>query len=245
MSNKWDFYFARLNDEPASLFVDLGIRDSVPDPLRTHLIWCWVYINQPRSDGLSSASEAPTLWTIENDLVGSIKEQASFVGRITTAGRREFYFYAEDVARCEETISHTLGKHAAYRFDIGSKRDELWSEYLDLLYPSPEDFQRIENRSTIEVLEQQGDQLAKSRPVSHWAYFSTQGAREAFLAEVTKNGFTTAAELGDPSTHQYGVRLEKMTSIERIDDVTIELFRLARSYDGEYDGWETTVEKPS
>ena len=136
MSKEWDFYFARVNDELASLFVDLGIRNSAPDPLRTYLVWCWVYMNQARSDGLSSASEAPMLGTIEDDVVSSLNGQALFVGRITTAGRREFYFYTEDPPRCELAIEHAMGRHAGYRFDLGSKRDSPWSQYLDLLYPS-------------------------------------------------------------------------------------------------------------
>ena len=31
MSNAWDFYFARVNDLLASIAVDLGVRDAVPD----------------------------------------------------------------------------------------------------------------------------------------------------------------------------------------------------------------------
>ena len=89
MSDEWDSYFANVNDELASLFVDLGIRDSLPDPLRPHLTWCWVYMNQPRADGLSDGDEAPLLGAIEDDFLGSLKETA-FAGRITTAGRREF-----------------------------------------------------------------------------------------------------------------------------------------------------------
>jgi len=203
-------------------------------------------MNQSRPDGLSSADEAPVLWTIENDLAGSLKESETFVGRITTAGRREFYFYGDDPTRCEDAISRTMRRHPAYRFDLGNKRDELWSHYLDLLYPSPEEFQRIKNRRVVEVLEQRGDQVAKARPVSHWAYFATPEARNAFLAEVTRRGFTIvdgSTDAGEPSPNPYGVTLEKVDSVDQIDDVTIELFRLARSHDGVYDGWEAAVEK--
>jgi hypothetical protein len=248
MSKEWDFYFAHVNDELASLFVDLGIKDSVPDPLRTYLVWCWVYLNQARSDGLSSASEAPMLGTIEDDIVGSVKEQALFVGRITTVGRREFYFYTEDPPRCEHAIEHAMRGHAAYRFDLGSKRDDSWSQYLDLLYPSPEELQRIKNRRTVEVLEKDGDKLTKARPVFHWAYFATPVDRNAFLVEATRRGFTIADDstnTGEPSPRPYGLTLEKVDSIDKIDDVTIELFRLALLHDGEYDGWETSVEKAS
>ena len=41
MSDNWDFYFANVNEMPASLFVDLGIRNSAPDPERPWLLWVW------------------------------------------------------------------------------------------------------------------------------------------------------------------------------------------------------------
>lgn len=30
MSEEWDFYFCQVDDKPASIFVDLGIREQVP-----------------------------------------------------------------------------------------------------------------------------------------------------------------------------------------------------------------------
>ena len=161
MSDDWESYFANVNDELASLLVDLGIRDSAPDPQRPHLTWSWVYMNHSRPDGLSASDEGPLLGIIEDDLVRSLKDCATLVGRITTAGRREFYFYGHDTTRCEDTISRTMRKHPAYRFDLGSKRDELWSRYLNLLYPSPEEFQRIKNRRVVDALEQRGDNMRR------------------------------------------------------------------------------------
>jgi uncharacterized protein (TIGR01619 family) len=186
------------------------------------------------------------LGTIEDDLVASLNERATFVGRITTAGRREFYFYGDDTTHFEDTISRAMRKYAAYRFDMGTKQDEPWSQYLDLLYPSPEEFQRIKNRRVVEILEQHGDQLAKALLVSHWAYFATPEDRNAFLAEVAGRRFTIAdasAYAREPSPYPYGVTLARVDSIDQIDDVTIELLNLAQSHAGEYDGWETAVEK--
>jgi hypothetical protein len=244
MSDDWDCYLANVNGELASLRVNLGIRHSVPDPLRPHLTWCWVYMNRPRPDGLCSADEAPMLGTTEDDLVGSLKDCATLVGGITAAGHREFYFYGNDRSRSKGVISSTMRRHAAYRFDLGSKRDKPWSQYLDVLYPSPEGYQRIKNRRGVDFLRGHGDPLAKAWPVSHWAYFATPEARGAFLAEVARRGFTIvdgSAYVGKPSARPYSVTLEKVDSIDQIDDVTIELLRLARSHDGEYDGWETAV----
>src|SRR5262245_35159471 len=104
MSDSWDFYFANVNDVIASLFVDLGIRDSVPDSDRPWLLWTWVYFRQPRDDGLSSSEEAPVLNEIEDALTKKVQEttEAELVGRITTAGRREFYFYGPQAGRFEQ-----------------------------------------------------------------------------------------------------------------------------------------------
>jgi regulator of RNase E activity RraB len=98
------------------------------------------------------------------------------------------------------------------------------------------------------MLEKNGDKLTNARPVSHWAYFATPVDRKAFLVEATRRGFTITDDstgTGEPSRRPCGVTLEKVHSIDKIDDVTIELFRLALLHDGEYDGWETSVQKTS
>src|SRR5262245_41543090 len=107
MSDDWDFYFANVNNVVASLFVDLGIRDSVPDPDRRWLVWTWVYFQHPRDDGLSSSEEAPVLNQIEDALTEVVKNitEADLVGRITTAGRREFYFYGSQPDRFKQAVA--------------------------------------------------------------------------------------------------------------------------------------------
>lgn len=246
MPDEWEFYFANVNDVLASLFVNLGIRNSVPDPKRPHLTWLWIHMNHQRPDGLSSSDEATVLGIIEDDVVGSLSDCATFVGRITTAGRREFYFYTDDPTQCENAIGRTMGEHPAYRFDLDHQRDEPWSQYLSLLYPSPEDFERIKNRRTLDVLADQGDQHTKTRPISHWAYFPTAEARDAFCASATTKGFTlvdNSIYVDDLSSDPFGAHLEKVSAVSDIDDVTIELLRLANSHGGDYDGWEARVEK--
>ncbi|MFM8188295.1 MAG: DUF695 domain-containing protein [Pirellula sp.] len=112
MSDQWDFYFANVNDKLASLFLDVGIRDRVPDPSRPWLLWVWVTFQSPRDDGLSDAGESKALADIEDAITETITSSLDgvFVGRITTDGRREFYSYAtelESVPGC--FVSHTSG----------------------------------------------------------------------------------------------------------------------------------------
>jgi regulator of RNase E activity RraB len=250
MSDAWDFYFAKVNNVVASLFVDLGIRDSVPDADRPWLLWTWLYFRQPRDDGLSSSEEAPILHEIEDTLTKEVKEttEADLVGRITTAGRREFYFYGPQPGRFEQAVASTQKRFADYEFDTGTKEDPDWSQYLNVLYPSPEEHQRIKNLHVIEALEKHGDSLKKSRPVTHWAYFKSPQDRNKFIAKSVSAGFkvTDQSESDNSAAeHPYGVTLERVDHVDwnSINEATLELFRLAQEVNGDYDGWETSVEK--
>ena len=164
-------------------------------------------MNNAREDGLSSSDESNVLWRLEEDLLLSLRDRAILAGRITTAGRREFYFYGHDPQDCEHAISDALKKHPTYRFDVGIKTNDVWSQYLNLLYPSDEDLQRIKNRRTAEVLEERGDLTARDRPVSHWAYFTSTAARDAFVSEVTARGFAVvdSHDCEETTTFSYGV----------------------------------------
>ncbi len=250
MSNNWDFYFARVNDVLASIFVDLGIRNSVPDAGRPWLLWTWVYFRQPRDDGLSSSEEAPILGDIEDALAEEVKETtgAELVGRITTAGRREFYFYGPQPQRFEQAVASTRKRFAHYEFDVGTQEDPDWSHYLNVLYPSPEDHQRIKNGHVIEAIKKHGDSLKRPRPVSHWAYFASTQDRSKFIAKAVTVGYKVTDQSEDDKSeaeNPYGVTLERVDHVDwdSINAATLELFRLARDVGGDYDGWETSIEK--
>jgi regulator of RNase E activity RraB len=250
VSDAWDFYFANVNDVIASLFVDLGIRDSVPDPDRPWLLWTWVYFRQPRHDGLSSAEEAPILVDIEDALTNAVKEasQAELVGCITTACRREFYFYGPQPGIFEQAIAGAMKGFPDYEYDTGTKDDPDWSQYLNVLYPSPEDHQRIKNLHVIEALEKHGDTLRKPRPVSHWAYFKSPQDRNKFIAKAVSAGFNITDQSESENSeaeHPFGVTLERTDRVDwdSINEATLALFRLAQEVNGDYDGWETAVEK--
>jgi uncharacterized protein (TIGR01619 family) len=250
MSDNWDFYFAHVNEVVASLFVDLGIRDSVPDPHRPWLLWSWVYFQQHSDDGLSTSDEAPVLNQIEDALIQAVKErtEAELVGRITTNGRREFYFYGPRSDGFAEAVANALKNYPEYQFDAGAQDDPEWSQYIDVLYPTPEECQRIANRQVVENLEECGDSLKAPRPVRHWIYFKSSEDLSKFVAEAVSSGFKVIHESESDdleSDYLYGVTLERVDNVDwdSINDVTLHLSRLAGAFGGDYDGWETSVEK--
>ena len=136
MSDDWDFYFARINDAPASIFIDLGVRADVPLEKRPWLLWVMVQIKAPKPDGLASNEEAAKLNAIGEALAAAIGATcgAQLVARVTGAGRREFYFYATEPGELQSAAASAM-KPFDYQFEFGSTYQPDWDQYLSL-FPS-------------------------------------------------------------------------------------------------------------
>jgi len=130
-----------------------------------------------------------------------------------------------------------------YRFDLGDQEDPLWEQYLHVLYPSPEDLQRIANMDLLEVLVQKGDVLTVAREVQHWIYFRSEPSRSRFRDAATGAGFGIVGESESKEELPFGISVTRTQSIEQasIDRTVIELLNLAQRFEGEYDGWETPI----
>ena len=139
-SEDWQVYMSRVNGEPGAIRVDLGLGPVVPLADKTHLLWVWVYFQSPREDGLSNSEESPQLYAIEDELVPEVERwcRAVLAGCITTQGRREFYFYGETADRFEDSVTRAMQGFPEYRFELNRQLDTDWTEYLNLLYPTPD-----------------------------------------------------------------------------------------------------------
>jgi hypothetical protein len=140
MPEGWNFYFCTVNDVLASVALDLSLRKQAPDLSKPELLWVWVYFKSPRPDGLSSESEFNALIAIEKQITKSLEQEfcAILSGRITTAGRREFYYYGAHSDRFEPIVADALGRFPDYEFDCGVQKGPEWNQYLNVLYPSDE-----------------------------------------------------------------------------------------------------------
>lgn len=250
MSDKWEMYFAPVDEEPAAILVDLGIAESVPDPDRPLLLWMVLPMKSPDENGFGSEEEEPLLTSIEDTFIDAVEltTGAIMVGRITSCGRREFYFYAKSDEGFEETITEAMEAFEDYEFETGSQEDEEWSQYFDVLYPSPEDAQQIFNRQVIDRLSDSGDSLETPRAVDYFANFPSSESRSQFIAEVVAKGYEVVGQRfnNEPGAElPYTVNLQRVSPIDwdTIDEFTFELFDLAAEHEGEYDGWGSPVVK--
>ena len=246
MPEDWDFYFCRVNDVLASITLDLSLRKVVPDLSKPDLLWIWVYFKSPRPDGLSDSSEFDTLIKIEDKLTETLESKFNAIlsGRITTDGRREFYFYGSHSDAFDSVVVDALALFPGYEFDSGFQKDPEWKQYLEVLYPSDENLQRIKNRSVLDVLERKGDTLEAPRDIFHWIYFRTKSDREAFWTAIQLLSYrleSTPENAG--GDFPFGLCIVRLQSLKQddIDEAVIELFRCAKEFQGDYDGWETKV----
>lgn len=245
MSDDWDFYFCRIDDNPASIFVDLGIAKEAPIAKYSVMAYVRIHMQTPRNGGLSGQAEFDALKSLE-DALESLQANgaALYIGRNTSNGCRDLYFYTLTPESWAERVAHVMKAFPSYEFEYGTRSDPDWNTYFRFLYPSDEDRERIQNRRTCEDLERNGDSLEKERPIEHWAYFPDSDSRQKFSTQAASLGYNIEA-LIEPESQQdsYGIRLScvGIPSIANIDALTIPLFRAARDHGGAYDGWETEV----
>lgn len=245
MSDDWDFYILQVDDQPASILVDLGIVRDAPIRTHPHLGYLRLVMRQPRPDGLSSQDEFETLMAIGDQVIPQITGAASaiFVGRNTTAGNRDFLFYVSDVSAFEAAATSAMKLFPAYTFEVGSREDAEWTVYRNFLYPAPDDMQRIQNRRVVINLEQNGDDPTRPREIDHWVYAPDRTKQQAIITHILSEGFALINAATTPDEQgNYSINFKRTDAPSNIDDVTLPLFQRVTELGGDYDGWGCTIQ---
>jgi uncharacterized protein (TIGR01619 family) len=246
---EWDFYFSNIENKPGSIALDLGLFKVAPIKNRDNVCWISIEMLEPREDGLSSTNESIILGELEEQLAGKMKEKHSaiYAGRMTSNGKRAICFYLGDTTLVDKTISDIMVTYPKYLFDYEIREDKTWGNYFEFLYPLPEQYQCMLNRRVVDNLEKNGDKLIKERPVDHWIFFKTDNDKKAYLDKVIADGFQIVTNDFDKSLGEYPYRLHisRVDKVDNnsVDEYVIHLWKLANEMNGDYDGWETSIEK--
>ena len=243
---RWVSYFANVNDKLSSIALDLNLRGQAQLKNKPRLFWVWVYLRSAMPNGLPDDREFDALAAIEDRLVQALGRAFDAVeaGRITGDGRREFFFYGPDSANLDASVSLVLKDFPQYRYDLGSRDDPQWTHYLKVLYPSGEDFQKISNSGVLAALMNEGDTLEAVRDVHHWIYFDSAAQRQEYAILAKDLGYKTESETereGQSKPFCLQITRDQAVTSAQIDTAVIELFRLAKQFNADYDGWEAAV----
>ena len=244
MSDDWDSFFLRVDDQPASILVDLGIRKEAPIRSHATMGYLRVPMRRPRQDGLSSKDEFDELIALENHVTGTIVGDgtAIFVGRNTSGGNRDFYFYVTDPTKFENDARAAMREFPAYACETGAQEDRDWRTYFDFLHPSEIDLQRIMNRRVLQQLQERGDNANNERRIDHLALLPGPEAQSAFTGYVQTEGFSIESAPHEPNAKgQFSVEFSRVDRPARIDEIVVPLVRMVVELGGVYDGWGCPV----
>jgi hypothetical protein len=216
--------------------------------IRSHATMAYlrVLMRRPRADGLSSQGEFDDLIALEDRVTGKIIQggAAIFVGRNTSGGNRDFFFYVADPAKFEDDARAAMREFPAYKYESGTREDPEWQTYFEFLHPSQTELQRILNRRVLGQLQQQGDNANNPRKIDHLALLPNAEAQSAFAGYVRAEGFDTASVLGEPNSDgQFAVAFSRIDQPALIDEIVEPLFLKATELGGVYDGWGCPVSR--
>jgi uncharacterized protein (TIGR01619 family) len=248
MPDDWKFFMCQMGDHLASIMVDVGIADSI-ESAPPRLARMRLKYKQPSENGLPTNEEFEAVVALEDTLEEFLAGTGDvYAGRVTTKGHRQFLVYTTRDEQTWKAFAGDLSARSGYVVQGLVEDDAAHDGYWKDLYPTPDDWCVIRDMEVVEQLEKAGDDSSVERKIEHWIYFPSEAAAGPFIAWATADRFTHDAEYsGADDDGRYGVRLHHVGPSDQraISSHTIALSRKAQEFGGDYDGWETSVEKPA
>ncbi|PWT98044.1 MAG: hypothetical protein C5B52_12780 [Bacteroidetes bacterium] len=245
----WDVYLMASGKKPVAIMVDLGVKPAAPMADRPNLIILHLFFRDTTSEGMPTNAEIKNLDNLEESFISPVEStlDAVYVGRYTKDGKRDFFFYTNDTVGYRKIFEEKLGSFAKYEWSALAKKDAKWSDYFDVLYPTPRELERIKNRRGVDKLKSEGDRLTESRKVEHWIFFKYPEDRKTYAALVQDVKFEVIGSTDEKGVdgYRYGLHISRIDKVDynSIDKVSLYLWDLALKNRGRYDGWETDVVK--
>lgn len=202
---------------------------------------------RPRPNGIPEPEEWDYLLGFEGKLIEAFatRNKAVFAGHIYMGGGYQGYFYASAWDGMDRTLDQVAasmprnGPH--YDVEMGGREDPDWEFYRQHLYPNPLGMQSILTSQVVQMLEKDGDDLKKSRPVRHMLSFKDENAAKAFARRVLKEKFSIEKEFkNEDSQLPFVTIISRNDTVEShsIDHTVSWVFLQAVECGGKYEGWE-------
>jgi uncharacterized protein (TIGR01619 family) len=251
MSEHWEVFVCQIGDHNAFVAYDQGLSETIDGLAPTSLLKIKATIKQPNEQGLPQKAELDDLNLLEQVLETQIREYEGVpVGRVTVAGLRIFYYYVDLCDADCKTMVDAFAQQTGYELRFTTRLDTGREGYWQDLYPSEDERQIAADMRTIDELRLRGDDLNQSRKVEHWAYFADEDQMTSFVDWLKSQSFSIeSARAVNPEDsvdeqHSHRVRFfhELAPTLSNVSEVTITLANKAREHNGDYDGWETSVQ---
>lgn len=243
---EWDFYLCRIEDKPASIRLNLALRNVAPLEDFPFQASFFVKMQNPDENGMSSNEEYPILCDIEDAIHETTEAMGVInVGVIKSDGALEICMFAQNVDNLEDTCRSVLAeKFPEYLSKFSIQEDPEWDFYFNFLFPDQYYFQQMMNRRVVYQLEQQGDQLETPREIDHWLYFASEEECNKYVKEVENQGYKIVSKdkIENENT-PYQLHISRSDAPSEIDEAVWQLLDILKHFDAYYDGWGCNVMK--
>ena len=242
---EYELYVTAIDDGRALVNVDFAIADKAPIPELHWLMGIQVEFLNPDVDGFYTEEEEERILEIQEYVIKVMNEEARarFVGSVTYAGTRMFYFYGPDVEYIAPLVGKISSEFNDYDFNYMSDNDGQWSFFFNAIYPTELDMAHIRNRYMVQNLKESGVDLSDEYSIYYYFYFQDGASRVQAAATLTRLGFEVVDD------HMYVEELEPMSlglkmkakhdlNLMTLTEKTYECFETMEEHIGVYDGWE-------
>lgn len=244
MSDHWDIYFCTVEDQFASIVLDMDVGHEM-DPMEySYPMGLRIHIKNPGESGTPVGEEADLVNELEDLLTNEVAMIGINVGRLTTNGVRELYYYFNSPYNLMDKASRIFNEQGYTVEVIEIVEEDPWEFYYNFLYPNKYQLQHMGNCKVVDSLAESGDVLEESRRVDHWLFFNSNLDRTNFEIKAKALGFNIVVDrLDDKDEYVSQIYREDYVNLHSINEVTDILVDLSEAYNGRYDGWETMVIK--
>ncbi|WP_299325937.1 DUF695 domain-containing protein [uncultured Maribacter sp.] len=247
---RWDAYMAAYEDgKIGSTTLRMDLNEITPIEDFNYVLVTGLSYETTNENGFPENETFAVLHKVADELMEIIQKETEYitVGSFMFNKERLEYFYLKEPKNLVYIIENFYKEYyPEYKFYVNIKEDKEWTYYKDFLYPSEEVQNYMADQSVLRSLEEAGDLLSKSRPVYHWLYFSTEDEMKRCENDLVSSNFiVNNAGINTESDLPYELHVYRVdhVDIDTIYPITSQLRVMARKYGGEYDGWETSVEK--
>ena len=248
MQEYWELYMKNLEGKPASILFNAGISMEL-DAIKTiypQIAFVKVALNEPAENGLLDENEEPEITYLEDKLEASLIKFriGKYVGRVISDSHVTFLYYLQFTYNWQDFLNFALDEFEHYTITSGFQEDAAWNYYHKLLYPTPKEWQIIQNHKVCDQLKNKEDNLYLPRAIEHKVFFQSEYKKEAMIEKLIEEGFKIKDEL----TNEEGYKGLSFYRTDKpfyhdIDELTLYLIDMLEMYDAHYDGWETSIVK--
>ncbi|WP_018693387.1 DUF695 domain-containing protein [Algicola sagamiensis] len=244
MADTWHFYPKLMDERQLWISFNESYDDIAESDSRENLLRIEIKLKKPTREGMPTNEEYEKLCALEDIIVDAVcSTNGVFVGRVTYDGRRYYSFYFSCSRSELSSLLHPILDQSGYKARFVMEHDPQKLFYWQMLYPSDDDWQMIRDLLTLDQLNKHGDNKGIARQVFHWVYFTEQEQVDDFSDWLVQEcyQFQSVTEQDE----QFCVRFYHIGTM-RLSDISSHTLKIARSVGelgGEYDGWESSVEK--